>query len=67
MSLLCPALTFQGLQDALTTKDVAGRVMQFTKPQSGIIKAYGLPTNLLLEVCFPRMYVQASTLCSPPP
>ncbi|EKM50203.1 uncharacterized protein PHACADRAFT_264802 [Phanerochaete carnosa HHB-10118-sp] len=35
--------------DALTTKDASGRVMQFTKPQGGIIQAYGLPTNMLLE------------------
>ena len=33
--------------------DAGGQVMQFTKPHGGIIKAYGIPTNMLLEVRVP--------------
>ncbi|GJE90341.1 hypothetical protein PsYK624_064720 [Phanerochaete sordida] len=35
--------------NALTTRDAASKVMQFAKPQGSIIKAYGLPINMLLE------------------
>ena len=38
------------LQERLT-QSVAGKVMQFSKPQHGVIHSYGLPRNLLLEVC----------------